>query len=260
MTYCVGMVLDKGLVLMSDTRTNSGVDNVSIYRKMFRWEVPGERIIAVMTAGNLATTQAVVSLLEERSKLPDERHNSLLEAKTMFQVASEIGKLVRATVAERQEANGSRGQGRFTASIIVAGQIKGMEPRLFMIYPEGNFIEAGFDTPFFQIGETKYGRPIILRGYDRAMSMEDAVKLLMVSFDSTLKANLSVGLPLDLLVIERDSFAATHERRIAIDDPYFQAISSSWGDALKNAFHSLPDYSFYREHSDAVEDGSEADH
>jgi len=259
MTYCVGMVLERGLVLMSDTRTNSGVDNVSSYRKMFGWEVPGGRIIAVMTAGNLATTQAVVSQLEERTKVPEERHNSLLEASTMFQVASEIGKLLRVTIAERQDANGSRGQGRFTASIIVAGQIKGMEPRLFMVYPEGNFIEAGSDTPFFQIGETKYGRPIILRGYDREMSMEDAVKLLMVSFDSTLKANLSVGLPLDLLVIERDAFAPSHERRIGYDDPYFQAISSSWGDALKNAFHSLPDYSFYHEKSDAVEEGSEAD-
>ena len=260
MTYCVGMVLDKGLVLMSDTRTNSGVDNVSVFRKMFRWEVPGERIVALMTAGNLATTQAVVSQLEERTKTPGERHNSLLESPTMFQVASEVGKLLRATVAERQEANGSRGQGRFTASIIVAGQIKGMEPRLFMIYPEGNFIEAGFDTPFFQIGETKYGRPIILRGYERGMSMEDAVKLMMVSFDSTLKANLSVGLPLDLLVIDRDSFAATHERRIGYDDPYFQAISSSWGDALRNAFHSLPDYSFDAEKSDPVEEGTKAEH
>ncbi len=260
MTYCVGMVLDKGLVLMSDTRTNSGVDNVSVFRKMFRWEVPGERIIALMTAGNLATTQAVVSQLEERAKIPGERHNSLLEAPTMFQVASEVGKLLRATVAQRQEANGQRGQGRFTASIIVAGQIKGMEPRLFLVYPEGNFIEAGADTPFFQIGETKYGRPIILRGYDRDMSMEDAVKLLMVSFDSTLKANLSVGLPLDLLVIGRDAFGASHERRISHDDVYFQAISTGWGDALRNAFHSLPDYSFYREKSDPVAEGSEAEH
>ena len=260
MTYCVGMMLDKGLVLMSDTRTNSGVDNVSVFRKMFRWDVPGERIIALMTAGNLATTQAVVSQLEERAKIPGERHNSLLEAPTMFQVASEVGSLVRATIAERQLANGQRGQGRFTSSIIVAGQIRGMEPRLFLIYPEGNFIEAGFDTPFFQIGETKYGRPIIIRGYDRTMSMEDAVKLLMVSFDSTLKANLSVGLPLDLLVVERDIFAASHERRIGHDDPYFQAISNSWGDALKDAFHSLPDYSFYHEHSDAVDQGTEAEH
>ena len=244
MTYCVGMTLDKGLVMMSDTRTNSGVDNISVFRKMFHWCVPGERIIAIMTAGNLATTQAVISALEERSKAPEERQVSLLELPTMFQVAVETGKLLRETVRETQDENGLQGKGRFTASIILAGQIRGMEPRLFMIYPEGNFIEASFDTPFFQIGETKYGRPIILRGYDRAMSFEDAVKLLMVSFDSTLKANLSVGLPLDLLVIERDKFEPLHARRIESGDPYFEAISSSWSEALRAAFYSLPDYSF----------------
>ncbi len=244
MTYCVGMMIDKGIVLMGDTRTNSGVDNISVFRKMFHWQVPGERMLAVMTAGNLATTQAVVSQLEERTKAPDDRNNSLLELPTMFMVATEIGKLLRSTIEERQDANGARGKGRFTASIILAGQIAGMEPRLFHIYPEGNFIEAGLETPFFQIGETKYGRPIILRGYDREMSFEDAVKLLMVSFDSTLKANLSVGLPLDMMVIERDGFEATQERRITAEDPYFKAISSKWGDALRDAFHSLPDYSF----------------
>ena len=244
MTYCVGMMLDRGIVLMSDTRTNSGVDNISVFRKMFHWQVPGERMIAIMTAGNLATTQYVISQLEERNKTPKERHNSLLEAETMFQVASIIGKLLNDTIRERDTLNGQKAEGRFTASIIVAGQIRDMEPRLFMIYPEGNFIEASYDTPFFQIGETKYGRPIILRGYDRAMTFEDAVKLLMVSFDSTLKANLSVGLPLDLLVVEKDGFAPLHTRRISAADPYFQKISSGWGEALKQAFHSLPDYSF----------------
>ena len=246
MTYCVGMVLDKGLVLMSDTRTNSGVDNISSFRKMYSWQVPGERMIAIMTAGNLATTQAVVSQLEERTKSPDERGNALLKGPTMFSVATEVGKLLRAVIEERQLANGDRGRGKFTASSILAGQIEGMEPRLFMIYPEGNFIEASWDTHFFQIGETKYGRPILIRGYDRDMTFEDAVKLLMVSFDSTLKANLSVGLPLDLMVIAKDEFAATHERRVTQDDPYFGEISSVWGDALKSAFHSLPDYVFGR--------------
>ena len=241
------MMLDKGLVLMSDTRTNSGVDNVSIFRKMQSWAVPGERIIAVMTAGNLATTQGVISQLEERNKAIAERHNSLLEAESMFQVATIIGKLLRETIAQCRNENSEEAETpSFTASMIVAGQIKGMEPRLFLIYPEGNFIEAGFDTPFFQIGETKYGRPIILRGYDRDMSFEDAVKLLMVSFDSTIKANLSVGLPLDLMVIERDTFAATQKRRIAVDDPYYRAISVGWSESLKLAFESLPDYSFYQ--------------
>lgn len=245
MTYCVGMTLDKGLVLMSDTRTNSGVDNISTFRKMFHWSVPGERVIAIMTAGNLATTQAVISQLEERTKAPGERRNSLLEAPTMFQIADLVGKLLCETIKTRQDDHGEEASATFTASIILAGQIKGMEPRLFLIYPEGNFIEASFDTPFFQIGETKYGRPIIIRGYDKAMSFEDAVKLLMVSFDSTIAANLSVGLPLDLLVLERDRFEPLHQRRITADDPYFRAISERWSEALKNAFHSLPDYSFY---------------
>lgn len=250
MTYCVGMTLDKGLVLMSDTRTNSGVDNISTFRKMYHWSEPGERMVAIMTAGNLATTQAVISQLEERTKAKSERRNSLMEAPTMFQVANLVGKLLRETIRERNADNGQDASGTFTASMIVAGQIKDMEPRLFLIYPEGNFIEASFDTPFFQIGETKYGRPILLRGYDKGMSFEDAVKLLMVSFDSTLKANLSVGLPLDLLVIERDRFEPLHERRITARDPYFQAISSGWSEALKNAFHALPDYSFYGESVD----------
>ena len=244
MTYCVGMVLDEGLVLMSDTRTNSGVDNISVFRKMFTWSVPGERIITLMTAGNLASTQALIGQLEERTKAPDERDNILLKSPTMFQVATEIGRLLRQIIRAQQDANGDSKRSRFSASIIVAGQIAGMEPRLFMIYPEGNFIEASKDTPFFQIGETKYGRPIILRAYDPGMSSEDAAKLLVVSFDSTLRANLSVGMPLDLQVIRRDTFEVAHERRLTQEDPYFQKISLSWSDALRSAFHSLPDYSF----------------
>ncbi|MFC0687219.1 proteasome-type protease [Novosphingobium clariflavum] len=243
MTYCVGMMLDRGLVLMSDTRTNSGVDNISTFRKMYHWQVPGERVIAVMTAGNLATTQAVVSQLEERNKAPAERHNSLLEAPTMFQVATIVGNLLQDVIEERAADNGqTAAAGTFSATMIVAGQIKGMEPRLFLIYPEGNFIEASFDTPFFQIGETKYGRPILIRGYERDMSFEAAVKLMCVSFDSTLKANLSVGMPLDLLVLETDGFTPLHERRIEASDPYFQSISTSWGEALRQALEGLPDY------------------
>jgi putative proteasome-type protease len=244
-TYCVGMMLDQGLVLMSDTRTNSGVDNISTFRKMYHWSVPGERIVTLMTAGNLATTQSVISQLEERNKAPAERHNSLLEAPTMYQVATQVGQLLCETIRDSNEDNGERAAGgTFNASIIVAGQIQGGEPRLFLVYPEGNFIEASFDTPFFQIGETKYGRPIIIRGYDRDMSFENAIKLLMVSFDSTIKANLSVGLPLDLLVIARDRFEPLHRRRITADDSYYRSVSDMWSEALKSAFYSLPDYSF----------------
>ncbi len=244
MTYCVGMMLDRGLVLMSDTRTNSGVDNISRFRKLHHWSVPGERQIAILSSGNLATTQTVVSQLEERSKAPGERSNSLLTVPTMFQAAQIVGDLLRDTIKDRQIDNEAEAAGTFSASLIVAGQIAGMEPRQFLIYPEGNFIEACADTPFFQIGETKYGRPILLRAYDPAMSFEDAVKLLMVSFDSTLKANLSVGMPLDLLVMERDKFEPLQRGRIDEDDPYFRKISDGWGDALKHAFDALPDYQF----------------
>ena len=238
------MMLDKGLVLMSDTRTNSGVDNISVFRKMFHWEVPGERIIAMMTSGNLATTQSVVSQLEERNKAPAERHNSLLEAPTMFQVATLVGKILRETIRANNAENGLSGAGAFSASIILAGSINGMEQRLFLIYPEGNFIEASFDTPFFQIGETKYGRPILIRGYDRKMDFEDAIKLMMVSFDSTLKANLSVGMPLDLLVIGQDTYEPVHETRITATDSWYRVISASWSDSLKATLDGLPDYPF----------------
>ena len=241
MTYCVALKLDQSLIFMSDTRTNAGIDNVSRYKKMFTWSIPGDRVITLMTAGNLATTQAVVSLLDERSKAPDDRDPTLLRVPTLFQAAKLIGDTLKEVVGSHRDG-GQEAEATFGATLIMGGQIKGMEPRLFMIYPEGNFVEASWDTPFFQIGETKYGRPIIIRGYDRDMNFEDAIKLLMVSFDSTLKANLSVGLPLDLLVIGKDEFAPTHQHRLTHDDPYFDKISSNWGDALRSAFHSLPDY------------------
>ena len=240
MTYCVGMMLEDGLVLVSDTRTNSGVDNVSTFRKMFSWHVPGDRIITVMTAGNLATTQAVVSQLEERAKAPAERHPSILEAPTMFQVARIVGQAIRDTIAESSGQQGD--QGTFGASIILAGQIKGIPPRLFMVYPEGNFIEASPETPFFQIGETKYGRPIVVRAYRPDMTLEEALRLILVSFDSTLRANLSVGLPLDIQVIPKDALRATHERRIEESDKYFRELSTNWGTSLRAALAALPPY------------------
>lgn len=243
MTYCVALRLDRGLIFMSDTRTNAGVDNVFKFRKLFTWEKPGERFITIMSAGNLATTQSVVSLLDERSKAPKDRKPSILEAPTMFQVAQLVGNTLK-EVIRTQGSDGPDAESKFGASLIVGGQIKGMEPRLFLIYPEGNFIEASDETPFMQIGETKYGRPIILRAFRPEMSFEDAVKLLCVSFDSTLKANLSVGMPLDMQVYHTDSLEAGETRRIEESDPYFETISSRWGDALQLAFNSLPDYHF----------------
>jgi len=243
MSYCVGLLLNKGLVFMSDTRTNAGVDNISTFRKMFTWSAPGERVITVLTAGNLATTQAVVSLLDERAKPPVERSPSILKAPSMFQVARLVGDTLKEVIGANGK-DGQRASSAFDATMIVGGQIKTSEPRLFMVYPAGNFIEAAAETPFFQIGETKYGKPILVRANDPNMSFEDAIKLLLLSFDSTIKANLSVGLPIDLQIYEKDSFQLGKERRIEQDGTYYKQISSGWGDALKQAFHSLPDYKF----------------
>lgn len=243
MTYCVGLKMNRGLVFMSDTRTNAGVDNIHTFKKMFVFEEPGERVITVMTAGNLATTQAVISLLEERTKAPSERRPSIFEAPTMFQVARLVGETVKEVIGEHAD-EGQKAESTFNATLIVGGQINGIEPRLFMIYPEGNFVEASDDTPFFQIGETKYGRPILVRAYDPDMSFESAVKLLMVSFDSTIKANLGVGMPLDMHVYSTGALKKGEIRRIEADDSFFQMISSGWGEALKTALDGLPDYSF----------------
>ncbi|MCV6594914.1 MAG: proteasome-type protease [Silicimonas sp.] len=241
MTYAVGMRLKQGLVFMSDTRTNAGVDNISTFEKMFSWNVPGERTITLLTAGNLATTQSTVSMLEERLKAPEDRAPSILEATTMFQVASIVAETLKDTI-ELQSRAGQEADSAFHATLILGGQIKGAPSRLFMIYPEGNFIEAGRDTPFFQIGETKYGRPILVRAYDPEMSFADAVKLLLVSFDSTIKANLSVGAPLDLMLYDEDSFTEGARSRFEKDDPFFRSISEGWGDALKSALSHLPEY------------------
>ncbi|MBA3067951.1 MAG: peptidase [Hyphomonas sp.] len=243
MTYCVGLKLSRGLMFLSDTRTNAGVDNISRFRKQFTWSVPGERALVLMTAGNLATTQSVVSLLEERTKAPSDRRPSMLELPTMFQIARHVGETLK-EVIHSSAVSGQSADSSFNSTLILGGQVKGMEPRMFMIYPEGNFIEASDDTPFFQIGETKYGRPILVRAYDPNMAIEDAAKLLIVSFDSTIKANLSVGLPLDMQVIERDTLRLGPSKRIEADDPYYQTISNGWGNALKRAFDSLPPFTF----------------
>lgn len=241
MTYCVGVQLNQGLVFMSDTRTNAGIDNVSQAKKMHSWEVPGERVITLMTAGNLATTQSVVSLLDERTKAPEDRNPSILEAPSMFQAARIVGQTLR-EVIQSHAPTGATADAAFGATIIVGGQIAGSPPRLFMIYPEGNFIESSPDNPFFQIGETKYGRPIVVRAYRPDMTLEEALRLILVSFDSTLRANLSVGLPLDIQVIPKDALRATHERRIEESDKYFRELSTNWGTSLRAALAALPPY------------------
>ena len=237
MTYCVGLRLNQGLIFMSDTRTNAGVDNFSITRKMFNFSVPGERSITLMTAGNLATTQALISLLRERSATSEDHQSGILDQPTMFQVASLVGKTLKEVIAFSGASSGT-----FSASVIVGGQIKGGPPAIFMIYPEGNFIEVTDDAPFLQIGETKYGKPILVRAFDVDMSYEDALKLLLVSFASTVKSNLSVGLPFDVQIYENDTFTIDRTARVEADDPVYCTISDRWGDELKAALNSLPGY------------------
>lgn len=238
MTYCVGLLLNEGMVLLSDTRTNAGLDNISTYRKMFTFEEPGERVIVIMTAGSLSVTQTTIAQLRDAAEDPDATpETSILLAPTLLQVAGLVGErlaAVRAAVEEKLSAM----QGA-SASMIVAGQRRGGAMRLFLIYPEGNFIEATEDTPFLQIGEHKYGKPILDRMVKPTTSLADAQKAVLLSMDSTLRSNLSVGMPLDLSVIERDACRVTQTRRIEAGDPQFRAMSEAWSTALREGFAKI---------------------
>ncbi len=241
MSYCVALKLNRGLVFMSDTLTNGGLDNISCYPKTFSWGLPGDRQIFLATAGNLATTQAVVSTLSEQIDELEKPEASILHAPTMFQIARIISRTL-ADVIVNSTPSQQAADSAFSATMILGGQIKGGETQLYLIYPEGNFIEVSDNNPFFQIGETKYGRPILVRAFDPEMEINDAIKLLMVSFDSTIKANLSVGLPLDIRIYDNDSLQPANELRVEKDDPYYQMISRAWGDALKASLVQLPDF------------------
>ena len=243
MSYCVALKLSSGLVFMSDTLTNGGFDNISVYPKTFSWGILGERQILLTAAGNLATSQAVVSSLSEQAKARDDRSPSILRAPTMFQVARAVSKTL-AEVIDISSKGQQKAESTFSATFILGGQIKGGDVHLYLIYPEGNFIEVSKERPFFQIGETKYGRPILVRGFYPEMTFEDAIKLLMVSFDSTIKANLTVGLPLDIHTYEKDSFIARPSIKIKNDDAYFNMISNEWGKALKESLATLPSFKF----------------
>lgn len=235
MTYCVGLLLNDGMVLLSDTRTNAGLDNISTYRKMFTFEEPGERVIVIMTAGSLSVSQTTIAQLREAIDDPEATpETSIMLAPTLLKVAEIVGARlakVRAEVDEKLSAM----QGA-SASMIVAGQRKGGAMRLFLIYPEGNFIEATEDTPFLQIGEHKYGKPILDRVVKPSTSLADAQKAVLLSMDSTLRSNLSVGMPLDLAVIDRDACKVTQKRRIEAGDPAFRAMSEAWSTALRDGF------------------------
>lgn len=241
MTYCVGVNCKDGQVFLADTRSNAGVDNISTFRKIYSQTIPGERTLTLLTAGNLATTQKVVGLLEERSKDSSERKNNLLEAPSMFHAACIVGDTLREVVGELAESE-NLPDSIFSGSMILGGQIKGTDQRMFLIYPEGNFIETTPDTPYFQIGEAKYGKPILIRAFDPDLSLSDAAKLLLVSFDSTRKSNLLVGLPVDILIYRRDSLQLDPVIRFEPDNAYYREISKRWGESLRDAFKSLPDF------------------
>ena len=236
MTYCVGLLLNAGLVLLSDTRTNAGVDNISTYRKMFTFAEEGERAIIIMTAGSLSVTQTTMARLDEATSNPDNR--SIMTAETMLEVAEMVGTTLAEVSEQVASRMGAKAQSA-RASMIVAGQRRGGAPRMFLIYPEGNFIEATADTPYLQIGEHKYGKPILDRVVTPETTLEDGKKAALLSMDSTLRSNLSVGMPLDLSVIETDTQRIVEQRRIDADDETFSAMSVAWSQALRDAFQEI---------------------
>jgi len=241
-TYCVGLCLQDGLVFLSDTRTNAGVDNIATFSKMHVVEVPGERVIVALTAGNLAVTQSVMNrVLEVMPASSGEGEPN----KTLAQVGSmvEAVELVGAAIRHVYKTDGPMLQAQnigFDVSILIGGQIKDRRMRLFHVYPAGNYIEATQDTPFLQLGEHKYGKPILDRVLTYRTDLFDGVKLCFISMDSTLRSNLTVGLPIDLAVYKRDALKLDVRRRIGDDDPYFRHVRQKWSDSLRQAYQALP--------------------
>ncbi len=238
MTYCIGVLLDEGLILASDSRTNAGVDNFAKFCKMTVFERRGDRVIVLLSSGNLAGTQAVISVLNQRCAAGVD--NNLWSAQTMFDAAMLVADAMR-DIERRDGEYMQENEVGFNASFIVGGQIAGEGLRLFRIYAEGNFIEAGVDTPYFQTGETKYGKPIIDRVITRSTPLADAVKCVLVSFDSTMRSNLSVGMPIDLMCYARDSLEVRRRRRFDEGDAYFTALSLEWREGSRQVFRHLPE-------------------
>ena len=242
MTYCVGIRLDAGLVFLSDSRTNAGLDAISTFRKMMIYERPGDRFMVMLSAGNLSISQSVREILQVE-KIDRGEHEAPLtiwNATSMFDAARVLGSAMRRVYAEDGPSLKAAGVD-FNASMILGGQIKGEAMRMFLVYAAGNFIEATRETCFFQIGESKYGKPILDRVLTPATGLDEAAKCALVSMDSTLKSNLSVGLPLDLLVYEEGSFSS--DRIVCIDEhnPYFRMIRTTWGQRLREVFEGIED-------------------
>lgn len=238
MTYCIGLNLDQGLVLASDSRTNAGLDDVRRTGKMRVFAVEGQYLFVTLSAGNLSLTQNALNLLEQRSR--DGGGASLASAASMFDIARMIGDALR-EIRQRDEAYLRDSGVDPTGSFIVGGQVRGEAPRLFLVYSEGNFIESSPEMPYFQTGESKFGKPILDRVITPQTAMTEACKCVLVSFDSTMRSNLSVGPPLDLLLYRRDSFSADLRQRLDEHDPYLQSISRQWNETLRQGVRDLPD-------------------
>ncbi len=239
MTYCVGILLDAGIIFASDSRTHAGVDNFAKFCKMTVFERPGDRVLVLLSSGNLAGTQAVIGVLKKGCDIADGTPN-LWNVKTMFDVAVVVSDAMR-EIGRRDRPYLEQSDIGFNASFILGGQIGGEPLRLFRIYAEGNFIEAGPDTLFFQTGEAKYGKPIIDRVITPSTGLAEATKCVLVSFDSTMRSNLSVGMPIDLLCYDRDSLAITMRRRFDQGDTYFTMLSRQWSDGTRSVFRQLPE-------------------
>jgi putative proteasome-type protease len=238
MTYCVAMKLDAGMVFASDTRTNAGVDNISRVDKMHVFAKQSDRVIVALSAGNLSITQNAINQIERTAKETPDVAN-IYSVTSMYDAAELVGNTLR-DVRQREGEYLRQQNIDSSASFIVGGQIAGEAPRLFLIYSEGNFIESSSEAPFFQNGEIKYGKPVIDRVISPSLSLAEAIKLTLVSFDSTMRSNISVGLPIDLLVYPVDSLDAGQQHRIEETDSYFRELGTLWNEGLKRAFTSIP--------------------
>jgi putative proteasome-type protease len=236
MTYCVGMTLNEGIIMAADTRTNAGVDQIATFPKLFTFENTGERVVMLTTSGNLATSQRVISILKQQIARKEE--TNIFACDSLFQIADLVGQTLVSTQKLYREENEDR-KVDFNANFILGGQIRGQAQAVYRIYPEGNFIRATPDTPFFQIGESKYGKPILDRIITPETPLNQAMKCSLISFDSTMKSNLSVGMPIDLAIYRTDSLEIKIERLLP-DDRYFNKLAKAWGEGLKHLFHQLP--------------------
>jgi putative proteasome-type protease len=238
MTYCVAMSLEAGMIFAADSRTNAGVDQIGRFSKLRVFAREGDRVVVTLSSGNLSMTQNALNILEQRSRTGDSQMQ-MWNAPSMFDIARLVGDALR-EVKTRDGPNLLQNNIDSHATFIVGGQLRGEAPRLFEVYSEGNFIEATADTCYFQIGESKYGKPVIDRVVTRATSLQEATKCTIVSFDSTMRSNISVGLPIDLAVYETDGLRLKLQKRIEESDPYFQMIHTQWGEGLRRVFAELP--------------------